>query len=474
MFTLFEEGIMILPQKKSLSFAVRILKDSMWAGTSQLAIAVTGLINMALVSHLGTKAILVTAAVQLITFIYMAIDGGYRQVTGPLIAQCTSDKMKNLPPSLDKQKNKLLEEDREQQEVLDALVQTIVIQSIYQSLQLALPLMLLAFLIPETLLTVFGAQTAISSEAISYCQLMLGTILLNSIANMCVSTLRNIGETKLLVHASTLRLSFHIIPGVVGVYFLNWGLTGVAGCAIAGQLVGISYLGYHLKKQVFHEKLASLHPKWQLQWHTIRSAWPLMIDVLLFNCNEALFRFMLQGYGEDVLATQRISAAIFSVPAALMIGFGATVTREAGKAYGDDNYKYVKKVTWTSATIVLAVATVLYSTIALLGPWICFPFTNGSTAIGELTQKWLWISMLTRTVSIIYTIFSHSLKAMECNRVILMSSIISNFFWCGIMFVAWHYFNLVVLAGTCIAYWVIDTAILRWYFKSGKWETTTT
>jgi Na+-driven multidrug efflux pump len=468
---------MIHLKKKSLSFAARILKDSMWAGTSQLTIAVTGLINMALVAHLGTKAVLVTAAVQLITFIYMAIDGGYRQVTGPLIAQCSSNKMKNLPPSLDKQKNKLFEEDKKQQEVFDTLVQTIIVQSVYQSLQLAAPLMLLVFFVPETLLAVFGAKTAISPEAIRYSQLMLGTILLNSTASMCVNTLRNIGETKVLAHGSTLRLSFHIIPGVIGVYFLNWGLMGVAASAIAGQLAGCCYLGYHLKKKVFCKKLASLHPKWQLQWHTIQSAWPLIIDLLMFHCNQALFRYMLQDYGENVLAAHRIAESIINVPAALLIGFGTTVSREVGKAYGDNNYKHVQKITWTTSTLVLIFATVLYSTIALLGPWICFPFTNGSAAMSDLTQKWLWLAMLVRSVSINYSIFSRSLKAMECNRVILISSIVSNCCWCGIMFLTWHYFNLLALVGTFVTYWIIDTAIVRWYFKSEKWikrtETTT-
>jgi Na+-driven multidrug efflux pump len=369
---------MVAKEKTSRSLAFRILKDSSWSGASHLAIAITGLINTAMVAHLGTKAVLVTAAVQLITFIYMSVDGGCRNVIGPLIAQCTSKELKNLPPSLDKQKNKLMERQK---------VQSVVVQSVYLSLQLAMPLMMLVFLIPETLLTVFGAKTAISSEAIRYCQLMLGTILLNSIASMCDNTLRNIGETKVLAHGSTLRLSFHIIPGAIGVYILNWGLTGVAGSAIAGQLAGLSYLGYHVKKKVFHELLTPLNFDWKLQWHTIQSSLPLIIDLLLFFGNEAVFWYILQDYNENVLAAHRIAESILSIPAALMIGFNTTVTREIGMAYGDDDANRIKRVTSIAIFIVFCVAVVLYSSSALFAPWITYPFTNGSTTINKLIQN---------------------------------------------------------------------------------------
>jgi Na+-driven multidrug efflux pump len=440
-----------------------MLQTAGWAGAGQLSKTVTGFINMLLVAHLGIQAILIVTCTFMVTLIYLAIDQQLRGVTTPLISQCTSEKKQNLPKSLVTLKEHCKETDKQ-----TVLVQTITVQALLFSMAFGFLVGGLALVFPNEILQLTGASNSVAFEGKTYCQIMIGSICLLSLSGTMEGTLEGIGQAKRSAQAGIMKNGTHLLFSFVGIYFLDIGVVGVALASIIGEVVGLIFMAHFLRKIVFQEKLFSFLPNWGVQKDVFRNAIPLMADMLFYQMNAAFLWYILQSYGDVVFASQRISAEIMAIPSAIFWGFYVSVSQFVPRAYGDCDYRRVKQYTTSMLKVGVLTSCIILSFVFLYGKQLAKLFSNDQQMI-TTTHQWIFIYVLVGVVGVIYNVIARALKAIQENTIILMSSFISNAFWCISLFITWQYMSLWSVATTYVLYLSLEAAIVAWYFYSWRW-----
>jgi Na+-driven multidrug efflux pump len=440
-----------------------MLQTAGWAGAGQLSKTVTGFINMLLVAHLGIQTILIVTCTFMVTLIFLAIDQQLRAVTTPLISQCTSEKKENLPKSLVVLKAQCKQTDKQ-----TVLVQTITVQALLFSMVFGFLVSGLALVFPSEILQLTGASDSVALEGALYCQLMIGSIWLLSLSGTMEGTLQGIGHANWSSQAGIIRNGLHLLLSSGGIYFLDTGVVGVAWASILGEIVGLIYMTYFLRKTAFQKNLTSLRPNWAVQKDVIRNAIPLMADMVFYQMNAALLWYILRSYGDIVFASQRIAAEIMSVPSAVFWGFYVSVSRFIPHVYGDSEYNRVKQYTTSMLKASILTACVTLSGVFLFGKQIARLFTDDQRMI-TTTHQWIFVYVLVGVAGVIYNVAARALKGIQENKIIMMSSFISNLIWCISMILAWRYMSLWAVAATYILYQSLEAAIVGWYFYSDRW-----
>jgi putative MATE family efflux protein len=441
-----------------------MLQTAGWAGAGHLSKTVTGFINMLLVAHLGIHAILIVTCTFMVTLIYLAIDQQFRSVTTPLISQCTSEKKEHLPKSLEVLKARCKETEKQ-----TMLVQTITVQALWFSMTLGFLVGGLALVFPSEILQLTGASNSVALEGAVYCQVMIGSIWLLSLSGTMEGTLEGIGHANHSAQAGILRNGSHLLLSIGGIYLLDMGVVGVACASVMGEVVGLIYMTYFLRKTAFQKKLASLRPNWNVQKDVIHSALPLMADMMFYQMNAALLWYILRSYGDVVFASQRIAAEVMAIPSAIFWGFYVSVTRFVPHAYGNSKYNRVKQYTTSMLKAGILTACVTLSGVLLFGEQIARLFTDDPRMI-TTTHQWIFIYLLVGVAGVIYNVIARALKGIQENKIIMWSSIISNLIWCIFMIIAWKYMSLWAVAATYVMYQSLEAAIVGWYFYANKWH----
>ncbi|WP_240875537.1 MATE family efflux transporter [Shimazuella soli] len=253
---------------------------------------------MLLVAHLGIQAVLIVASTFMVTLVYTAIDQSYGGTTSPWVSQCTSEKKKNLPKSLQVLKDPC--KDMAENQTL--LVQTIILQTLWFSMVFGLLVGWIAIVFPSELLQLFGSSETVAQAGSAYCQVMIGLICLSSFSNVLENTLQGLEQAKRSAQANVVKNGTHLLLGLGGIYFLHSGVVGIAWAAILGQAAGLMYAARFLRKLGFQTKLI-LRPNWNFQKDALHNAAPLMADMLFYQMNNIFMFNILRSYGEVVFAS---------------------------------------------------------------------------------------------------------------------------------------------------------------------------
>lgn len=444
------------------------LQTTVWAGAGQLSKTLTGFISMLVVAHLGIQAIMIVTSTFMMTLIYLAVDQQFHGVTTPLIGKCTSEEKENLPKSLEALKEQCKETDKQ-----TVLVQTITVQALLFSMALGFLVGAIALVFPDELLQLTGASNSAAVEGILYCQLMIGSIFLLSLSGTMEGTLDGLGHANHSALGGMIRNGTHLLLSYVAIYFFDSGVTGVALASIIGEVTGIIYMAYFLRKETFQNKLFSFRPYWGIQRDVFRSAIPLMADMMFFQMNNAFMWFILRSYGEPAFASQRIAAEIMAIPSAIFWGFYVSISRFVSRAHGNDDFAMIKQHTSRMLKIGFLTASVVLSIVFLIGKPLAELFSDDPQLI-KMTHQWIFVYLLVGIAGVLYNVIARSFKAIEKNAIIMISSVSSNAFWLVSLLIAWNYMNLWAVATTYVLYISLEAAILAWYwyYCTRRWNVT--
>jgi Na+-driven multidrug efflux pump len=488
---------------------IEIVQTAREAGLQFLSGNLTGFINMILLAYLGVLAITDVAVTTMTLLVFGVLDNAIRGVFNPLIGQCTSQKIANLPYGLQqvKQKTKFLlaygfvdpsfrstsilvtkqgtskklpyrlqkeklRSNRKQQQgfVQKVLVQIIIVNSLFLSMPFGMLVGGLSIAYPQEIVEIFGAKLS-THDGIQYYQILGATFFLNSLSNTLSGTLQSLGQVKESKRVGYCEDLLHLGLGWIGVWTFGFGLKEMAWVTVFVQTGGISYRAYYLHKGVFTKKLISLRPNWQIQKDALRSAAPIMVDSLFTRVNVTINFHILASFGELVIASSRIMLQIISFPLALVFGCNVAVTNLVSKAYGNRDYKAVRQYTWTTAKIGFLLSSFILLLIFLSGEWITDLFFTDDPQVIEMTKNWMLVGLMVNVWSVTSVIIVLSLKAVQVNKTLMVISGVSNSLWLGALLLTMHYrFNLKVVILIEILHYFIHFVIVSWYFHSRKWE----
>lgn len=435
-----------------------------WSFMTSLSSVLGDFVNMAFLAHLGTVAISSVAATAIITFFYVSIDkNGLKAVTGRLVGQSTSDKLANLPPSLQHMKETAKENQGKQ------LVQHITDQTLFSSLLLGLLVGGLAIAFPRQILELGGAEHEVAVHGAPYFQIIMGCVVFQSIANSLVSTLNGLKETKRVCVAAVCMFCVQISLGFLVVHVLDFGVRGVAWANVTAMMVQVVVLSCILTKKGFSIRVAKFPPDWKFLWETCKEAWPLMLEKLSFQACIAVFWHVLQRHGLEVMASQRIANQITLIPLALFTGLYPVITPFVSQYFGNKDYRSIRSFT-TGVLLVgtLSCGGVLMVTY-LLGPWVTALLFTDDKSLVEMTQMWLLFLVFAHGSNTALQIVTYSLKAVGSNKIMLVSSLMSNGTWGVSLYVWGSAGNLLLISSFQVVATLMKLLILGWFFYTRRW-----
>nr|WP_255724732.1 MATE family efflux transporter [Shimazuella soli] len=419
---------------------------------------------MAFLAHLGTAAISGVAATAIINFFFVSIDkNGLKAVTGRLVGQSTSDKLANLPPYLQRVKEKAKGNRGE------VLVKHITYNSLFSSLLLGLMVGSLAIAFPIQILEWGGAEHTVAVYGAPYFQIIMGCVVFNSIANGLASTLNGLKETKRVTVAAVCMFFTQVTLGFLAVHVFDFGLKGVAWANVTANVVQVVILTRMLYHKGFSSRVSKLLPDWRFLWGTCKEAWPLMFEKLSFQACIASLWHVLQHHGMEVMASQRIANQITLVPLALFTGLYPVITPFVSEYFGNKDYKSIRSFT----TGVLLVGTLCCGSVLMVtyfvGPWVTTLLFTDDKSLVEMTQMWLLFLVFTHMSNTALQIVTYSLKAVGSNKIISISSLVSNGTW-GISLYMWGSTgNLMLVSSFQVVATLMKLIVLGWFFYTQRW-----
>lgn len=445
-----------------------VLSKTKWSFVTSLCTYLGDFVNLAFLAHLGTAAITGVAAASIITFFYVSIDkNGMKAVTGQLIGQCTNSKLANLPPYLQRVK------DRTKENHGMVLVQHITYNTLFSSLCLGLLVGGLAIAFPTQILELGGAELTVAVYGAPYFQIVMGSIVISSIANSLASTLNGFKEQKKVAIAAICMFFTQVSLGFLAVHVLDLGLKSVAFANVIANVVQVVILTKMLYRQeMFTSLLVKLRPDLSFLWGTVKEAWPLMFEKLSSQACTALYWHELQTRGMEVMASQRIANQITLIPLAMFVGLYPVITPYVSQYFGGDEYKSIR--TFTTSVLLggtLCCGSVLVGTY-FIGPEVTSLFFTDDESLMQLTQMWLLFLVFTHGSNTALQIITYSLKAVRSNKIIMISSLASNSIWAVSLCIWGSTSNLMLVASLQVMATLLKLTILGWYFYTNRWVPT--
>jgi Na+-driven multidrug efflux pump len=411
--------------------------------------------NMAFLARLGTTIINAVAATTILLFFFVSVDkNGLKVVMGKLIGQSTSKKLANLPPCLQRVKAPLL-------------VQHIADNSLFSSLLLGLLVGGLAIVFPEEILELSGAEHAVAVHGAPYFQIIMGCIIVSSLASSLTSTLNGLKEQKRVTIAAGCMLLTHIVLGSLAVYVFDLGLKGVAWANVVAIVVQVVMLARLLAHRGFSSRV--IRPNWRLQWYICKEAWPLVVDKLSFQACIAVYWHVLQHHGSDVLASQRVANQIMLVPLALFVGMYAVISPYVAEYYGDEDYKSIRSFTTKMFCVGTVFCGVVLLTTSLVGSWVSPLFFPDDKSLLEMTQGWLLFLVLVHGSNTALQIVTHTLKAVGSKGIVLLSSLLGNGLWAVSLYIWGKTTDVMIVSCFQVVATLLKLIILGWHFYTQKW-----
>ncbi|WP_240873942.1 MATE family efflux transporter [Shimazuella soli] len=443
-----------------------ILQTAKWGSVDSFSQLAYSMVNMLLLSHLGIAAISAVSAVLIVQLFCYVFDGAINEVARSLIGQSTSEKKKELPESLEKQK-KLV--DSCDQETL--LVQTVSINVVVLTVILGILVGGLAVAFPVQILQFSGTEKAVAVYGAAYFQIVGGCFGLTFLVSAMKSIFQGTKQMGISATSGVMGNITHVVAGSLGVYLLGFGLEGVAWATILGRMVEIVFLLYKLRKGVFARKLEFAGSIWEVQKYLLKKAFPKMENMLIYRVSMGVFWHILQGYGEVTLPAKRISDTISDIAFAFLAGLGAATNYHVSKSYGNGDFSLIKRYTWSTIKFVAGVVVVVGTILILTGERIASFFFSNNTQVVELTGTWIIVQMFNELVSLPTMIVSESLNGVQATKIFRKSGRWSNFAFLASLWIA-HLLGASLLTVMILdsGFWFMQMAILTRYFYSGGWE----
>lgn len=214
---------------------------------------------------------------------------------------------------------------------------------------------IISILLVKPLLFSFGATDAIFPFAEDYCFIyLLGTpISVFYIAMNNIVTAE--GNARLSMTAMIIGNILNIILDPIFIYSFNWGIRGAAVATVFSQVVtAIIYLVYLLRRMgSIHISARFIKMDKVIIKEIISIGLPIFMFQLLFSISQGMTNTAASHYGSYVVASVGIVIRILSIGTFVIFGFIKGFQPLAGYAYGANDLKRLKDITfltikWTS------------------------------------------------------------------------------------------------------------------------------
>ena len=241
------------------------------------------------------------------------------------------------------------------------------------------------------------------SFAAEYLRIMLIGLVPFAVSQIYSSSLREVGETRLPMYASTSAIFINLIVN----YLLIFGKCGfprlgVAGAAIATTLsrfteMGIVVFFSHRRKSEFpflSKVYRTLLVPLALWKKILKKGIPLLMNELLWSMGAASYLGCYSVRGLSVVAAANIASTVNNIFNVTMISLGVSISIMVGQHLGANENEKAKKTVWRLITLSVSLCFVL-STVLWLLSGIIPEIYNTSDYVKALASEFMVAIALT-------------------------------------------------------------------------------
>lgn len=276
---------------------------------------------------------------------------------------------------------------------------------------------------------------------------------------------------KIMVGANLLNIA----GNVFFIYYIHWGVVGVAISTVASEAFAAALTLYKLldEKQELHIK-KSLRYKFEYDHlkDVLKVGLPFGIENGSFHFGRLLIASLVSTFGTAAIAANSIGNTVgtFSVMAGLSINIALTIV--ISKCVGANDYKQVKYYTKKCAILVIISHTVINAIIFILLPVILSGYNVNPETIDLASKMIIWHGIF----SIIIWPLSFSLPSMlrgagDTRTVMYISMSVMFIFRIAFAYILASWLGFGVF-GTWIAMfvdWYVRAALYVYRYLSKKW-----
>ncbi|MEZ5441927.1 MAG: MATE family efflux transporter [Lysobacterales bacterium] len=340
---------------------------------ANISVPVLGLVDTAVIGHLGEVAALgaIALGTLLFNFVFWAF-GFLRMGTTGFVARADGAGA-------------------------GAEVQAVLARALWLAGGLGLALLLLQWPIIELSLWLLGGSPATEALARDYAYARIWGAPASLALFALMGTLVGLGRSDKLLQLQLLLNGLNLLLNVLLAMGLGWGVFGIGvGTALAEWLTVVCGLW------LLHQLLGGAGQAWRWRWRSL-GGWSSMRPMLLANV-DILIRtlallacfawFTHQGalFGDTVLAANHILLQLISFAAFFLDGFAFAAEGWVGRAVGARQRQLFDAVLWRTSELALWTALALALLAWFWGDWAVSLLTNLPSVQAQASQQLLAVS----------------------------------------------------------------------------------
>jgi putative MATE family efflux protein len=271
---------------------------------------------------------------------------------------------------------------------------------------------LVAFIVPQWVLGIYSKDTAVVSEGVEYLRIAVLSYLPFAITSIYVAGLRNVGEVKLPLVASSIALVLNTIINYTLIYghfgFIAMGVKGAAIATVIARSVEMLLLLViiYQKKYVVNATLKELFAfNAKFFKNFINKASFVIFNELMWGTGTSVY-FMIYGrMGTNELAAMNIGSVVFNILHVFAMGVGSACAIMIGNALGASEFVEAKAYAKKSLYISLVSGVIIGGAVSFFVPHIMNLYSVTDVVKQQTSQVMYTMTALLPLICVQFTLF---------------------------------------------------------------------
>ena len=270
------------------------------------------------------------------------------------------------------------------------------IDGLWLALALGTVLAVVGSLTTPWLVSLFGADAAVSEQAVIYLQLSMWGLPAMLIVFAATGLLRGMQDTVTPLWIAGLGFGLNALLNWLFIYGFGWGIAGSAAGTVVAQWAMVGAYAF-VVGQLARRHEASVLPQREGLRGSARAGWWLFLRTVSLRIAFLATVYVATGLGTDELAGWQVAFTIFSTAAFTLDALAIAAQALVGRGLGADDEPFVRRVLGRTVAWGAWFGVLVGGLIAALSGVIGLVFT-GSHDVAALVQRALLVLAVAQPV----------------------------------------------------------------------------
>jgi MATE family, multidrug efflux pump len=232
------------------------------------------------------------------------------------------------------------------------------------------------------LLSALGAKGASLDKAVAYSNLVFGGSVSLWLLGGLTAVIRGSGDMKTPARIAVYRSALSVPLFMILIFgwgpIVSLGIRGAAVAMLTYYTLGVVWMVWHLQSNAspVHLRLRGFEFRQELAWRILKVALPSSVQMLVANIALLAVTALVARFGTEALAGYGLASRLELLVSSLVLAFGVGTTTLVGTCVGAGAVARARRATFVSCALAGGVFQAIGICLAVSGPWITSFFTD--------------------------------------------------------------------------------------------------